>query len=243
MSGNEQRLQHLPWRARARRAKKGTLRLQRRIETALATGDRHKARKLQDVLLKSQAGKIVSLEIANKKIAPVWRVSRREALSRSAEVCPFRGTGEVVRVFTKIKKNGRLRTLHSYGLINRAIQYLALMAVRPFTTIDTRSYLQVGRDAAVQRALDLIRNGSWRWVCEIDVTDFYPNINREKLVTLLPLDRRVIEVAITSIGANRLYRRTSRTTGRSESAHQGLPQGAATSPFVADSYVASLLDS
>ena len=196
--------------------------------------------------LRGRASKAVAAITANAKLPPTERLKKRDAVTRAATLSPWHGTAEPVDVRAKRKASGGQRPYLAFGWESRVLQELVGHAIEPFLPRDDRCYLQRGADRAVERAIALIRERDWRWVIEADISSFYPSIDKEEIASLLPVDGRIAHVVITSDHANPRYTFPRFLKGLSTAVHaltafRGLPQGASTSPSVADAFVARQL--
>ncbi|WP_162849069.1 reverse transcriptase domain-containing protein [Sphingobium amiense] len=196
--------------------------------------------------LRGRASKIVAAIEANANLRPVDRLKKRDAVARAETLSPWRGTMEYVEVRAKRKPSGGERLYLAFGWESRVLQEQVGHAIQPFLKRDDRCFLQRGVDHAVRHAIALMRDRDWRWIIEADITNFYPSIGKEEVARLLPVDGRISHVVITSDHANPRYTYPRFMKGCSTAVHaltafRGLPQGARTSPAVADAFVAQQL--
>ncbi len=234
------------WRNACRRAAKAQAKVDRRVAAALAKGKPYLARAIMRCSLGGRASITAAALTVNAKMPPAQRLKQREAISLAASLSPWRGTEEPVDVRAKRKAGGGERPYLAYGWESRVLQEQVGHAIKPFLAFDDRCFLQRGADRAIEKAISLIRHMDWRWVIEADISNFYPSIDKEEIAGLLPIDERIAHVVITSDHANRRYTYPKFMRGHSTAVHaitafRGLPQGARTSPAVADALVASRL--
>lgn len=237
---------HPAWRNASERAARAQAKVDRRIAAALANDEIHRARVIMQRWLRGRAGKTVAAITTNAKLRPAERLKKRDAVARAATLSPWRGTAEPVYVRVKRKAGGGERPYLAFGWESRVLQELVGHAIEPFLPRDDRCFLQRGADRAVEQAIALIRERDWRWVIEADISSFYPSIDKEEIARLLPVDGRISHVVITSDHANPRYTFPRILKGLSTAVHaltafRGLPQGARTSPAVADAFVAQQL--
>lgn len=234
------------WRNASRRAARAQAKVDRRIAAALANDEIYRARAIMHRSLRGRASKTVAAMTANAKLRPAERLKKRDAVTRAATLSPWRGTAEPVDLLAKLKAGGGVRPYLAFGWENRVLQELVGHAIEPFLLRDDRCFLQRGTDRAVEQVIALIRERDWRWVIEADISSFYPSMDKEEIARLLPVDGRIAHVVITLDHANPRYTFPRFLNGLSTAVHaltafRGLPQGARTSPAVADAFVAQQL--
>ena len=227
----------------------------RRMKTLVAAGKTNEARVCQRGYLTSMAAKIVAVVEACDDLRRKHRFAPdgSQIISVAKQVDPFHDPGEKVTISRKDKGQGSYRIIHEFEIINRARQKLVLNALRPFRSIDPRQFMtgNGGRDAAIQRVLDLLPR--YEWMTELDIRDFYPSIDRGCVPQLMPIAGRVTSSTILLEEAEKTPRtrkniRDNRHNhhdmdGRcmSEDSQRGLPQGASTSPIVGDMVIAEIM--
>lgn len=211
--------------------------LKRRIAAALHRGDNPTARNLQGVLLRSFGGKLASLNQANRKVKLTARLRARALVEEAINLDIGAEQSEEVIIFAKRKGANDFRAIHEFGLCNRARQILLAEALKPFVRIDAaRQFaLRGGRDAAVEAVKRHIAEGA-KFACEIDISSFYPSINRDWVAANSPMQTEIIRaVAIPDDYPSTTYRgcgiypiwRPASSISLNAKAARGLPQGSA----------------
>jgi hypothetical protein len=238
-----------PWRPALRQADAQVRKLDRRIQRLIGQGKHFEAKRLTRLKLNSRQAMHSALRASNRRSAPAVRLKERELINVASSASPWHPSEEFVRVLAMRKSSGAgERVVHAYGIRNRASQIMVRDALRPFVVIDERLFLNRGRDAAVQTAVEMIREHLWRWVIHLDIKEFYPTIDKGSLASILPIAERIANVVITSEHVRHQYTYPRCLHGLSTRLHattarRGLPQGAITSPLVADALLTYLFKS
>lgn len=170
------------------------------LREAHLSGKPKLARYRQRRYLESYATRYMATEAAFKSL----RVGLRPPKSSLSEIAEglnaWRGTGEKVEVRWEPKKNNDhdFRTIMNFGIEHRALQYMVSSCLKAQANLHPMQFaIHCGRQAAVQRAYDLMLSG-YEYVTEMDIANCYPSFNGEKLAGLLPLPKEVTEKIILS---------------------------------------------
>jgi Reverse transcriptase (RNA-dependent DNA polymerase) len=228
-----------------RRARKQQRKLQRQIEKAEAKGRHAEARWLQRKLLRSFSARLVGTDTANRRLPRHRRAPQNALPEIAASLNAWRGTREPVRVRGEPKRGGDVRPISSFGLQNRALEYLVIGALEPLAQLHPGQHMVRGggRRAASAKVMRLMQEG-YKWVISFDVADCYPSFAPDGVANCLPLPRRVTEACVVSRNMNMVVMNgPSLRMGVSllRRSRQGIPQGSAASPLVAEMLLAKEL--
>jgi hypothetical protein len=170
----------------------------------------------------------------------------------------FQGTQEEVRLRLIKKGAHTFRPTLDFGIENRALQHLVLSVLYAIAELHPRQFAtRGGVPVAIAHVMNAMKAG-YVHVREIDIKDFYASFDRNKLVELIPVQKRVIERVLSSDHLNiipsKLHLITScfgaADTVQGEvaplekylaEARRGIPQGSAASPLLAEMLLAPLL--
>jgi hypothetical protein len=145
------------------------------------------------------------------------------------------------------------RPIMSFGLENRALQLLALRALRAQAALHANQYAMRGVHAAIRTITDLLKDG-FNWAIESDIANCYGSFDGEKVPELLPLPEEVTRRVLT--GASLSLRLLSGMFGPADpgeddevtfselfaTARRGFPQGSAASPLAVEMLLAPLFE-
>lgn len=212
--------------------------LQRRISIAIANGDARKARHLQRILLKSESTKIAATLSVNMRSRAGRRLKGSAILGVAREHSVTGISNEPALLLSKSRGLREPRIYRSYGRYDRVSQQMARIALTPFADIDARQFLLVGRDAAID-AISAHIDAGCRWAIEVDIQDYFGSLDRERIRSLLPIDRTVSSRAILSEDVTDIYTPCHGPYGGTTLAYavtsrRGLPQGAHSSALVSE---------
>jgi Reverse transcriptase (RNA-dependent DNA polymerase) len=228
----------------------------RRIQKAYRTGDRQLGYLIQQHLTSFYARKAATLLAASKM--PRCRRPKKSKLKTIAEsLNAFQGTQEEVRLVLIRKKANTYRPTLDFGIESRALQHLVLSVLYAIAELHPRQFATRGVPAAIAEVMEAMRAG-YVHVREIDIKDFYPSFDGDKLVELVPVQKKVIESVLLSerlhIVPSTLHHILScfgpADTDQKElapmemylaDARRGIPQGSAASPLLAEMLLAPLL--
>ena len=228
----------LPWK----KFRRIIFNLQRRIYKAVQAGDMAKCRKLQKLLLRSYAARMLAIrqvtQLNNgKKTAGIdgktaltfkERFELEKTLAKDAHRWKHRG----LKPFPIPKKNGKVRILKVPTIADRAWQCLIKYALEPAheATFHARSYgFRTGRSAHdAQRYLftnlKSTSNGKDKRVIELDIEKCFDRISHKSILDRL-IAPQVIKAGIF---------RCLKSGVNPEFPEQGTPQGGVVSPLLAN---------
>jgi len=249
------------------KASKRTNRSLQRIRQSQESGDEKQFEKRRETHLRSFDTRYVAADTAKGKLKNGKGLVPAELKELAAKLDLFQSCEEPVSCIP-ISKPGRekVRPVLAYGPEHRTRQYAILGLLRATTTLDQRQYLFSGGLArAVREVIRLIEEGFIYFV-ELDIKDFYPSVNEKEAIKLLPVPFEVGMLNLTSCHLN-IVRRTK--TGNKQAHHspsykdhnspgkagaisdlsdsvtpaawQGIPQGAASSSYVTEVLLASVI--
>ena len=220
-------------------------RLQRKCRTALAAGDHVRARKFQDLILKSRGGALWATFEADRKLRKKDRQRLKDATlirNVAARMSLYRPCYERVRVSFQRKRSGGYRPICSYDIENRARQYLATFAFKPFSAQGEHQF--DSRDKAIEHVSAALSRG-FKWVVQVDLKDCFASLDVERLAALIPLPDRVIRhVLAEPPGEARVLGHTpgnSLMTPGAIRTRLGQPQGSASASSIANHLIAHAL--
>jgi group II intron reverse transcriptase/maturase len=244
MSGYiEQKLNSKTWKDQNwKKFRKIVFNLQRRIYKAVRDGDTAKAKKLQKLLLRSHAARMLAIRQvtqlnAGKKTAgidgkaslnPQERFELEKELANNANNWKHQPLREI-----KIpKKNGKTRTLKVPTIADRAWQCLAKYALEPAheATFHAKSYgFRTGRSAhdcqkILFNNLSSTANGKDKRVIELDIEKCFDRINHKAI-----LDELIAPQTLK----NNIFK-ALKAGVNPEFPEQGTPQGGVVSPLLAN---------
>ena len=143
-------------------------------------------------LAEGSDARLASAITANKKLKPRARQTLEWCLKVPSLLDFAKPLSEPVPVYPKPKKSGGFRMIHNPGLLHRTSQDIvvrimgAYHAPRPFQFTDR------GVHAAIKQTKEAAIKGHVH-VARLDIKDFYPSFDHEKLVAELPLRKEVVE--------------------------------------------------
>ena len=246
-------------RTRYRRAVKARDKLLSKIRKARDAGNTHRLIELERLYLNSYHAKFTATVIANRKLKPHLRVPTCQIPAIAASLNPWEGTDEPVTVYAKPKKDkpNDCRLIYEFGIRNRALQYLtqellsSVAQPRPYQFL-----LGGGRDAAGKAVQQNLISG-YVWIAHMDVQNFYPSFDGSRLAQFLPVDERVVRHVLlprhlnlvpggtlahpygncsnpteAALDPNYLWEKLAESFAFDP--RQGIPQGSAASPYVAE---------
>ena len=232
-----------------RDAKQQTARLLKRLQRARERNDEKTASFLQQTLLKSTSAKLVAADEAGRRLRRSGKCAaegielQRLAKCLSATSAPE----EKVVVRPKWKDASNFRAIYQFGQANLARQILVRMALKPFAKFDQRQFMSGGgREAACRHILSLMP--THRWVVKADIKTFYLTVDRDWLRQSLPIGKEITSSTVllenqTNISYQGwgLHSPYASDISLSHAARSGLPQGASSSPIVAEMIGAEIM--
>lgn len=190
---------------------------------------------------------------------PLYRRPKETELKTIAgNLNAFQGTQEEVRLRLIQKSVNTFRPTLDFGIENRALQHLVLSVLYAIAELHPQQFAtRGGVPAAIAQVMDAMRAG-YVHAREIDIKDFYASFDRNKLVELVPVQKRVIERVLLSEHLNIVpsalhhilscFGAADKAQGEVAplekylaEARRGIPQGSAASPLLAEMLLAPLL--
>lgn len=232
-------------------------RKQRRIRNCVTSEKTRIARKQQNEFLRCLPARLIAAQIAIRKVnrrnlvrpagpyntipfTQVWQLTQR--LTRYLSSPSF----GVVRL--KPKRNGEFREVCMFTDFDVARQTLVAMSITPFARLHPSQYaLRGGRSAAcgeLLNALNLAPEGTK--FMHVDVNNFYGSISHGWLREKLPVPANIVQQVISLNGMRNVLRwhlglAHQHDEGTEGMDRQGIPQGSAVSPIVAEFVIADVL--
>ena len=227
------------------------------VRTANELGKHKKVRRCASVYLNSFDAKYAAVRRANAQMKLDHRFDRAELRSIAEGLDAWKGTKEDVLVHLKQKPSNPNyhRIYMAFGIENRALQYLVLRLLEQLVDFAPYQYtIRGGTRAAIKHVVKAMSTGPV-WAVELDVSDCYPSFDGEKLPSFLPLPKVVSECVLISkylhlVGGNIMYHFGPADDDPGlpweleetfAAARQGIPQGSAASPLVAETMLAMAL--
>ena len=229
-----------------------------RIHKAYRVGDRPQLRYLIQQYLTSHDALFAASRSAAAKMRWDRRPKKTELKAIAETLNASQGTREAVRLKLIRKDANTFRPTLDFGIENRTLQHLVRSVLHAVAELHPRQFAtRGGVPAAIAQVVSLIRAG-YIYAREIDIKDFYASFDGNKLVGLVPFQKRVIENVLLSEHLNilpgKLHRILSRV-GSADTDHEGaaliekyladarrgIPQGSAASTILAEMLLAPLL--
>jgi hypothetical protein len=218
---------------------------------SVKAGDTVAQAELSEMLLYGEDARLVSAFAANKKLKP----ERRQTIERCLSVPSLLNFGqplpELVNVYPKSKKSGGVRMIHNFGLLHRTSQHVVARVMSAYYKPRWFQYTQRGTHAAIKEAKAYLAAGHVH-LARLDITDFYPSFEFEKLVNELPLPPEVVENVVVGrhmkVEMDQEFINHINMASLPHSindlllqARLGIPQGSACSPIVSSYCVSRLI--
>jgi hypothetical protein len=188
---------------------------------------------------------------------PGRRPPKKQLPSIAAGLNAFKGTPEEVSlIFTRKRSNpNEFRLTLDFGIENRALQYLVLSVLYVIANLHARQFgVRGGVPAAISHARDAMKAG---FVCatEIDIQRCFQSFDGDRITKLIPFPKKVVKHVLTGRYLNiTLPTHHHHILGPADTekakvlleqclaaARQGMPQGSAASPLLAEMLLAPLL--
>jgi hypothetical protein len=229
----------------------------KRIRAAVQDGKRKKARWLGEEWLRSFEAKRLAAHMAYRKMPVHYRPEKSELDAIAKALNPWSGTDEevIVGIRRKVDDPHDFRHTMSFGIENRALQYLTMLVLRELVELHPDQYALRGMHAAIEAAVKAMSEG-YGWAIEYDIKDCYPSFNGKELSNILPLPKKVSEAVLLGEhlnlkGGQSLIDCLGCDEGDDwepvlfndllATARRGLPQGSAVSPLVAEALLADTI--
>jgi hypothetical protein len=176
------------------------------IRVAHQAGKRRRADYLTQQYLRSRDAKDVAVVQAYRKLKVHRRPDSNELPVIAERLNAWDGTTEPVILSFKEKasKPGHFRPLLDFGIENRALQHLALGALKMRADLHPNQYVMKGSHDAIRRVTELMANG-YEYAVEIDIKDCFASFDGEKVLDLLPLPKRVTKSVLLNGSHNLMY--------------------------------------
>jgi hypothetical protein len=232
-----------------------TKKMLKRIHAAHLEGNTRLRRHLIELFLNSFEARLTAVSWAAKRFPKGERPDGATIRAIAQKLDPWKGTTEAVAVSFKKKPNSdKRRTVMSFGIENRALQYLILMVLEQTADLHPHQYAtRGGVHAAIMQVAKALIDG-YIYAVELDIKDCYPSFQGDKVPDLLPLPKEVTKhIAIcrylnlvpdnltdlygTIEGTPSIF-----TTDLLGKARHGIPQGSAASNLIADILLAKVLN-
>jgi len=234
----------------------------KRIRVAHELG-RHKERRHWTLAyLNSFHARLAAVQRANRRRKLNDRLDTATVRAIAAGLDAWSGTDEPVLVHRKLKTStpDSFRTYMAFGIENKALQYLVLRLLEQVAVVSPCQYSVMGggTHAAIKHLVKAMNTGPL-WAVEVDVVDCYPSFDGKKLKDLLPIPKEVTESVLISeylnlkggilagitksgpFGPADGPKASMTLEGTLAAARQGIPQGSAVSPLIAETMLALAL--
>src|SRR6266700_8000433 len=203
--------------------------------------------------------RFAATRLASRKMRWDRRPKKHQLKSIAEKLSAFEGTREEVRLILIRKGPDKFRPTLDFGIENRALQHLVLSVLYAIAELHPRQFAtRGGVPAAIAEVAKAMKAGNVH-ASEIDIKDFYASFDGNKLMDLIPVQKRVIERVLLSEHLNILPSTLHHTTvscfGPADTdqgevsplekyladARRGIPQGSAASPILAEMLLAPVL--
>jgi hypothetical protein len=231
-----------------------------RIQKAHRTGNRRQLRYLIQQYLTSYDARLAATRLASRKMRWNRRPKKTQLKSIAENLNAFQGTREEVRLTLVRKGPDKFRPTLDFGIENRALQYLVLSVLYAIAELHPRQFAtRGGVPAAIAQAAKAMKAGNL-WAREIDIKDFYPSFDGNKLVDLISVPKRVVERVLISEHLNIVpgtpHHTAAYLSNGAADTHQGgvspleqyladarrgIPQGSSVSPILAEMLLVPVL--
>ena len=227
------------------------------IQKAHRTGDPQLRFLIQKYLTLFDA-RLAATRLAASKMRWYRRPKETEQNVIAGSLNAFQGTQEEVRLRLIKKGANTFRPTLDFGIENRALQHLVLSVLYAVAELHPRQFAtRGGVPVAIAHVMDAMKDG-YVHIREIDIKDFYASFDRNKLVELVPVQKKVIENVLLSEHLNIVpsalhhilscfgpadsdQKELARLEKYLAEARRGIPQGSAASPLLAELLLAPLL--
>jgi hypothetical protein len=238
----------------------------KRIRAVVQAGKWKKVNWLIVEWLRSFEAKRLSVRLACRKMKPHCRPDKSELDAIAVRLDPWKGSNEEVFVSNIPKESDPMtfRQTMAFGIENRALQYLVLLVLRELVELhpsqyQTNPYGPRGTHPAIERVKKAMSEG-FVWAIEYDIKDCYPSFNGKELSKFLPLPKKIIEAVLVcehlnlNLKGGYSLQQSSKGSVVCENGNeegllndelakvrQGLSQGSAASPLVAEAVLSTTL--
>jgi hypothetical protein len=225
------------------------------IQKAHRTGNPQLRFLIQQYLTSFDA-RLAATRLAASKMRWYRRPRKAELKTIAGSLNAFQGTQEEVRLRLIQKGANTFRPTLDFGIENRALQHLVLSVLYAVAELHPRQFATRGVPAAIEQVMNAMKAG-YVHAREIDIKDCYASFDRNKLVELVPVQKKVIERVLLSEHLNIITSKRHHNTcfGAADTdqgevaplekylaeARRRIPQGSAASPLLAEMLLAPLL--
>jgi hypothetical protein len=243
--------------AGSRHARRHILLMLKSIRDARKAGRWWETQQLIRPYLTSHDARLAATHRAFGKMKPGRRPPKKQLPSIAAGLNAFKGTQEQVRlVFTRKRSNpNEFRLTLDFGIENRALQYLVLSVLYVIANLHPRQFgVRGGVPAAITHVRDGMKAG-FVHATETDIKACYQSFDGDRITKLIPFPKKVVDSVLTT-GCLNIVPPTHHPhifgpadTEKAKvllakclaDARQGIPQGSAASPLLAEMLLAPLL--
>jgi hypothetical protein len=205
----------------------------------------------RDELINGPDARLVSAIVANKKLRPDRRQTLEKCLLVPTLLDLSKPLTELVPVYPKAKKSGGVRMIHNFGLLHRTSQDMVSRVMGVYYKPRYFQFTERGVHAAVKSAKAALGAGHVH-VARLDIENFYPSFDPEKLASELPLPQEVVDNVVLGRHMKVVMDQEQKVSHAGSSlphtlndllllARLGIPLGSASSPIVASHRVSQLM--
>jgi hypothetical protein len=216
------------------------------IQKAYRTGDPQLRFLIQQHVTSFDA-RLAATRLAASKMRWYRRPEETELKTIAERLNAFQGTQEEVRLRLIRKGANTFRPTLDFGIEHRALQHLVLSVLYAIAELHPRQFAtRGGVPGAMAQVMNAMKAG-YVHAREIDIKDFYASFDRNKLVELVPVQKRVIDNVLLSEHLNSFgpadsdQKELAPLEKYLADARRGIPQGSAASPLLAEMLLAPLL--
>lgn len=225
-----------------KRARRTVAKIVRRIRAATAGNDERRVRGLIGQLLNSFHAKFAAVEAANRRLRPAARRPVEQVIELAQTLDLWSPSSERATIRSVPKPRGGHRYVVAFGIENRARQILVSWALKPWILpklLHQQNALNGGRDRAIQKIAQTIEEERHTYAVELDIKDCFGSISIDWLKEHLPLPPNVTQAVCAADQINLVA--LDIHAGTCPTSRQGLPQGSAVSPIIAEYVLARIL--
>ncbi|WP_342162125.1 reverse transcriptase domain-containing protein [Methylobacterium sp. SD21] len=208
----------------------------------MAGNDERRVRGLIIRLLNSFHAKLAAVEAANRRLQPVARLPKDQLFELAQTLNLWSSSSEKATIRSIPKPRGGHRYVVAFGIENRARQILVSWALKPWILpklLHQQNALNGGRDKAIQKFAQTIEERRHTYAVELDVQNCFGSIRVDWLKEHLPLPPEVTQAVCAADQINLIA--LDIHAGTCPTSRQGLPQGSAVSPIIAEYVLACVL--
>jgi hypothetical protein len=204
--------------------------------------------------LASHDVRLAATALANKKLKPHRRSSKKQLALTACRLNARQGSKEEVRVSLRPKANSyneEFRTIADFGIEHRTLQHMVRDVLRAVGDLHPRQYANRGGVHAAIKQVAQAMSAGYLWAIEIDIDNFFQSFVADKVVDLMPLPKKVTERILLARSLRLVSGNLVPFFGPAgepsvndtlAAARRGIPQGSAASAMVAEMLLAWSLD-